>query len=69
MTGVGMVSLALSYSLPTIRAASGLAPVGQYSCRAYYDESPRDYSQRLPEKKTAATYSPTGVQYHRRGRA
>ena len=69
MTGMGMDALALGYSLPTIRAVSGLAPVRQYSCRAYYDESPRDCSQRLPEKKTAATYSPTGVQYHRRGRA
>ena len=32
------------------------------------EKSLRDFSRRLPEK-TAATYSPTGVQYHRRGRA
>ena len=67
--GIDMVSLALGYNLLAIRAASGHAPVRQCSCRAYYDESLRDCSQRLPEKKTAATYSPTGVQYHRRGRA
>ena len=51
MTGVGMDAIALGYNLLAIRAASGHAPVRQCSCRAYYDESLRDCSQRLPEKR------------------
>ena len=36
---------------------------------SYNERSLRDDSQRLLLKKVAATYSPTGVQYHRRKRA
>ena len=42
---LAMDTLALGYSLPAIRAASGLAPVRQCSCRAY-QEMPIAFSKK-----------------------
>ena len=36
--GAAYNTLALGYVFPAIRAYSGLAPVRQCSCRAYYDK-------------------------------
>ena len=49
-------------------SAGAESPTAWESRQQYTKTTPAEISARV-EMKTAATYSPTGVQYHRRGRA
>ena len=62
-----MNTLAFGYVIPAIRAYSGLAPVRQYSCRAYTQEAPASYlTGALSLKGGGYLLSRIALQYHRR---
>ena len=57
-------------SLTLIKPISPISPINPISPIRPINKKPLESPlEGLPTKKTAATYSPTGVQYHRRGRA